>query len=203
MSLGKLASLLAITALALGFQSCAGSSSDSLNSITTAVQDLTVDPSGATTVITFASTDGFANMWEGNFASNGGQTATGVSMAGNAVTVTWDARVSPSSMVHVVGLHQISTGLHAVTASDTSAPTFTITNGTQTSGASLGGDSFDVQFSGTHVVEADVESPAHWTLSIGSTALDLTGSTIVFDEMTQSATFTLGSLANLHASFTL
>ncbi len=201
MSLGKLASLLAITALALAFQSCAKSSSDSLNTISTAVQDLTVDPSGKTTVVTFASSDGFASMWEGNFACDGGQTANGVAMAGNDVTVVWSAPVSPSDMVRVIGLHQISNAFHAVTTSDSSAPTFTITNGTQTAG--LGGDTFDVQFAGVHVVESDVELLSHWELKIGTTTLVLTGSTIVFDEMTQSATFTLGTLANLHSDFTL
>ncbi len=201
MSLGKLASLLAFTALALAFQSCAGSSSESQNSITSAEQDLTLDPSGATTVVTFASADGFGSMSEVNFASDGGQTATGVTLAGSEATVTWSARVSPSDMVRVVGLDPISSAFHAVSTSDSTPPTFTIANGTQTSG--LGGDTFDVQFAGVHVVESDVETLANWTLKIGTTTLALTGSTIVFDETTQSAAFTLGTLANLHASFTL
>lgn len=203
MSLGKLASITAFVALSLAFVGCGGggSSGSSTNDLLTAVQDLTVDPSGTTTVLTFESSDGLAGASTTNFEADGGQTATSVAVAGNEVTIEWSARVSPSDAVRATGLSDVSNTYLGVVASDTSAPTFTITNGTQT--LSVGGDSFDVEFSGPHVLENEVESIANWNLKIGTTSLDLTGSTIVFDENTQTATFTLGSLANLHATYTL
>lgn len=203
MSLLKLASLLAFAALTLSFASCngGGSSGNATNSIQTAVQDLTTDPDGATTTLTFASDERIANATTLNFECSTGELPISVTVLGDTVTVVWNGVVSPASTVRALGLSGVDTGFHAVTTSNSAAPTFVITNGTQTS--PLGGDSFRVDFSGTHVLESEVETLANWTLKVQTTTLDLTGTTIVFDESTQRATFTLGTLANLHASYTL
>src|SRR5439155_11532745 len=89
--------LLACTAL---FAACnGGGTSGSTNTISSAVQDLTVDPSGQTTVLTFASTKGLASAGIANFLADHGQSATSAIVAADTVTVVWDARVSPATMV--------------------------------------------------------------------------------------------------------
>lgn len=203
MSLGKLASILALAALSLPFASCVGEggSGTTTNTIQSAVQDLDLDADGLTTVVTFASTVGLAGATTANFETNGSQTATGITVVGDTVTIVWNTLVTPSNSVRAIGLTDVSNAFLSVTSTDTAAPTFAVTSGTQTVG--LGGDSFVVDFSGAHVLESEVETLANWTLTIGSTSMDLTGSTIVFDTMTQNATFTLGTLANLHATFSL
>ncbi|MBL8856886.1 MAG: hypothetical protein JNL28_00050 [Planctomycetes bacterium] len=202
MSLGKLVSILALGALFFPAFGCSSKGTDeATNTITNVLQDLTLDASGATTVVTFSSTRGLSGATLANFECDTGQLATGVTVSGSSATIVWDTYVSPSSRVRVVGRSGISGNYFDVSTSSTTVPTFTIANGTQTS--SLGGDSFDVVFSGTHVVESDVEDLSKWTLTINSTNLDLTGSTIVFNPTTQEATFTLGTMANLHANFTV
>ncbi len=201
MRLGKYA-IPATLACAALFASCSSSSDEAaLNSIAMAVQDLTVDPSGATTVLTFASDVGLAGATVANFEAEDGETATTVAVAGAMVTIEWSARVAPSNRVRAMGLGGIAGTFANVTTSDASAPTFTITDGTQNPG--LGGDIVEVTFAGPWVVEADAEDFDNWTLTINSTAMDLTGSTFVLDEPTQVLTITLGTLANLHATFDL
>ncbi len=202
MSLGKLVSILALVAMAFPVTGCSGGgSSEATNTITSAVQDIMVDPDGTTTVISFSGTRGLSGASAANFESDGGQTATSVSVSGTTATVLWNARVTAADQVRAVAIDGVATDYRAVTASSTAAPTFTIANGTQTT--PLGGDTFDVVFSGPRVLESDVEDTSNWTLTIDSTDLDLTGTTIVFDVNTQTAAVTLGTLANLHASFTL
>lgn len=191
----------ALGLILLGAGCNSGSSSSATNTIATVVQDLTLDPAGTTTVVTFASTSGLDAATVANFETDGGQTATSVVVVGDEVTIEWDARVSPTNNVRAVGLSGVATAFHAVSTSDSSAPTFTISNATQNAG--LGGDTLDIEFSGTNVVESTVEDVTNWTLTENSTAVDLTGTTIVFDENTQIASVTLGTLANLHSSFSL
>lgn len=201
MRLGKFAIpvTLAFTAL---FAACSGGSdSPSVNSIATAVQDLDADPTGATTTITFTKVSGLAAATVANFTAEDGQNAVSVDVVGSVVTVVWDDRVSPSNRVSATGLSAVSDAFADVTASDSAAPTYSITDGTQTPG--LGGDEITVTFAGTYAVADDVEDLDNWTLRIGSTVLDLTGSTFDFDAGSQVLTVTLGSLANLHAAFTL
>jgi hypothetical protein len=124
-----------------------------------------------------------------------------VTASGASATVVWDERVTPSDQVRLVGVAGVSSGYHAVTTSDASAPTFAITDAQQTPG--LGGDTITVEFSGPRVAEAQAEDPASWTLTIQATALDLAGSTFDLDPGTQVLSITLGTMANLHASFTL
>lgn len=166
--------------------------------IQSVVQDLTVDPDGLTTVITLNGTP--AAVLPANFEADGGQTALVALQAGNVITVTWDERVTPSHEVRAVGL-PATTAFRAVTTSDATVPTFTVTDGQQVPG--LGGDTIEVTFAGVHVVEADVEDPDSWTLRVNGQALDLTGSTFTLDTNTQVLDITLGAMANLHAAFTL
>lgn len=202
MSLGKLVKCLALAAVLIPAFGCGGHNSGSrTNTILSAVQDVTLDPDGTSTVLTFASDEGLSGAGLTNFQTDGSQTATSVSVVASTVTVTWNARVSPADQVRAIGLSDVSTAFAPVTPSTSAAPTFTIQNGTQT--PSLGGDTFDVEFSGPYVIESEVEDLDNWTLTVNSTVLDLAGSTIVFDTNTQTAAVTLGLLANLHADFTL
>jgi hypothetical protein len=178
-----------------------GGGSGALNTITSAVQDLTVDPDGATTVITFASTRRLAPATAASFAADGGQTAQAVSVNGDTATITWDQRVSPSHRVRAVGLSGVDSAFHAVATSDAAAPTFAITSATQN--PNLGGDTISVAFSGPRVVETQAEDPANWILTTDGQALDLAGSVLVLDTNAQTLELTLGATANLHASFTL
>ncbi len=202
MRLGKFPITAAVLFTAL-FAACSGGGSDPVasNSISTVVQDVTTDPTGATTVITFASADKIAAATTANFVAEDGQTPTMVVVAGEVVTVVWDAFVSPSNRVRAAGFDDVSTSFVSVTTNDASAPTFDITGGTQTPG--LGGDTITVAFSGTYVVPADAEDMDNWTLTVDATSLDLVGSTFDFDDMAQTLTITLGQLANLHADFSL
>jgi len=201
MRLGKyaVAATLAMTAL---FAACSSGSSEApINSIATAVQDLDVDPTGETTTVTFASATGLSAATIASFVSEDGQTATSVTVAGSAVTIVWDGRVTSSNRVRATGLEGVSESFVAVTASDASAPTFAAPVGTQIAG--LGDDEIEVTFAGPNVVEADAEDQDNWTLTIDGTDMDLTGSTFVFDAGTQVLSITLGALANLHADFEL
>lgn len=202
MRLGKYA-LPVTLALTVLLAACSGGGSDavSTNAITAVVQDLDVDPTGETTTVVFASPAGLDGATIANFASEDGQTATSVSVAGTVVTITWDGRVTPANRVRATGLANVSDVFVDVTASDASAPTFAAPTGTQTPG--LGGDEITVAFAGPWVVEADAEDADNWTLTIDDTDMDLAGSTFVFDEGTQTLTITLGTLANLHADFEL
>ncbi len=202
MRLGKHAAIAVIALFCLFAAGCSnGSSEDPANVLSSAVQDLDVDPTGATTVLTFTRSGGLGAATVANFESDLGQTPIAVSRVGAVVTVQWDARVTPASQVRAIGLTNVSSTYTEVETSDDSAPTYSITDGIQTPG--LGGDVIEVTFSGPRVLESDVETPGNWTLTVNSTVMSLTGSSFVFDEGTQVLTITLGTQANLHASFTL
>lgn len=187
-------------ALALAVVGCGGSSSGGGgNAILSAVQDLTADPDGLTTTITFRNPTG--PLTTSHFASDGAPVPTMVIVAGTQATVTWDARVTPARSIQAVGVPNTPGTLVAVTASDTSAPTYTITGASQNAG--LGTDTIEITFSGPRVVEAQAEDPSNWELTVNSQMLDLTGSTFVLDTATQVMTVTLGPMANLHATFML
>ena len=202
MNSGKKLRLLLLTAFSLVLAGCSGGGgSGGANSISTAIQDLTVDPDGTTTVITFASTKGLAASTVANFEATGGQTAQSVSVNGDEVTVEWDARVSPSHQVRASALSGVSSTFHAVTTSDSTAPTFTVTAATQN--PNLGGDTIALAFSGPRVIESEIEDATNWTLETDGQTLDLTGSTFVLNVGAQTVAVTLGTLANLHADFSL
>jgi hypothetical protein len=202
MTLEKHLGLLSLSALALILGACSsGGSSSSTNAIASAVQDLGLDDEGTTTVLTFASDRGLADATTASFEADGGQTPLTVTVDVNEVTIVWDERVTPSHDVRAIGLAGVSEGFHAVTTSDPSAPTFTITAGTQNTGP--GTDEIELAFDGPRVVEATAEDAGNWTLTIDGTDLDLTGSTFDFDAGTQTMTITLGPAASLHATFDL
>ncbi len=201
MSLGKHLVPVALSLLALAFAGCSAGSSSGINSIETAVQDLTQDDEGLVTVVTFASESGLSSATAANFVATHGQTATAVDVAGNTVTITWDARVSPADTLAVTGVSGIDPAPHAVTTSDPSAPTYTVASADMNAG--LGADVITLQFSGPHLVESTVEDPANWVLTAGGYTMDLSDSTLDFDTSTQVLTMNLGTTANVWADFTL
>lgn len=202
MSFGKRAVWTVFFGMSLVLAGCTGGgSSSSSNAIASAVQDLTVDPDGLTTVITFDSSSALASATAANFEADGGQTAQSVAVVADEVTVVWDDRVTPADQVRAVGLSGIPEVFFTVTTSDASVPTFTITDGVQNAG--LGGDTIEVTFAGPRVVESLAEAPANWILTVGGQVRDLTGSTFTLNTSTQVLDITLGTDANLHATFTL
>jgi hypothetical protein len=202
MSLGKHLGCALLAVLSSALAACSGGGSAApVNSIGSAVQDLTTDPEGMTTVIAFTKADGIAAASALNFQAAGGQVAQSVVVVGTTATVTWNARVTPSDTVRAVGLANVSTSYHGVTTTNGAAPTFVIQSGTQNPG--WGGDVAVVQFSGAHVVKSQAETLANWTLTENAQSVDLTGTTLSFDSSTQTLTMTFGTLANLHATYAL
>lgn len=201
MKLGHRTHWFALAMLALPLYSCGGGSSGggAAFGVTGMVQDLTLDPEGRTTVVTFNTLP--PGLTAANFESSGPQTATGIVIVGNSVQVMWDAFVSPSDMIRVTGVAGVPNTFNTVTTTDASAPTFTITDGTQVAG--LGGDIIEVTFAGPHVDPVAAQDPSTWNLVVNSTSLDLTGSLFAFDAGTQVLTITTGPNGNLHANFTL
>lgn len=190
-----------LAALLLVLAGCSsGGSSGSTNAIASAVQDLSLDPFGATTVLTFTTDAGLADATTADFEADDGQTPTDVDVAGDTVTITWDERVSPSTQVRAL-LSGVSSAYSSVTASDTSAPTFTITDGTQGSGPAS--DTISIAFDGPYVVESGAENPDNWTLVVDETTLDLSDSLFTFDPDTQTLEIELGVGASLFADFEL
>jgi len=200
MNLPRCLSLSLLLGASLAFTGCSsGSDGTSVGTVQSSLQDLTLDPDGTTTVVTFSKAP--AGVDASYFSADGGQSALTAVRTANTVTVTWDARVSPSHEITVAGMPGIANGATTPTTSDASVPTFTITDSAMTAG--LGGDTLEVTFGGPRVDEADAEDPTSWSLAIGGTPLDLTGSTFDLDVATQVMDITLGPDANLHSAFTL
>lgn len=192
--------LLLAPSLALAAACSSSSSSGTAVTVTSATQDLTADPDGQTTVVVFGAALP-AGVLAANFEASGGQSAVSAMVAGDTATVTWDARVTPSHQVRLVGVGGFASAFSAVATSDASAPTFT-TVGTQNAGP-LGSDTLVVQFAGPRVAEDVAEDPANWRLSVGGTALDLTSAVLTLDVNTQQLSFDLPPSANLHAVYQL
>jgi hypothetical protein len=179
---------------------CSGGGGSSKNYITDASQDVGGDPTGMTTVITFKKNLP-AGLGPANFVADSGQLATGAVVVGDTATVTWNALVTPSHQVRAEGIKNTNETFSAVTTTDPAAPTFTIPTATQVAG--LGGDTATVQFAGNRVIEAQAEDVSNWTLTVNGQSMDLTGSVFDLDPGTQVLSITFGSLANLHAGFSL
>jgi hypothetical protein len=176
-----------------------GGGSTATGTFESSVQDLDLDPNGTTTVLSFSRAP--LSVDPSYFSADGGQSAQSATLNGVDVTVVWDARVSPSHTISVSGLPGIVDGTSSPSTTDASAPTFTITASAMNSG--LGADTLEVTFSGPRVDEAVAEDPASWTLAVGGTPMDLTGSSFDLDPGTQVLDITLGSEAALHSTFTL
>ncbi|HTF89645.1 MAG TPA: hypothetical protein VK843_14620 [Planctomycetota bacterium] len=187
--------------LALFAASCSGSGggSSNSNSIVTIEQDLTLDPTGATTVITFMVDPGTLDVT--NFDADNGQVAQTVNQAGASFTVAWDAPVGTATQVRPLAVGNVASTFLPVTTSDASQSSFVITVANQVAG--LGADTITAQFSGPNLIESEAEDIANWTLKDGTTTLPLAGSTFDFDSSTQTLSVTTGAMANLHASFSL
>jgi hypothetical protein len=200
MNLSKRNSWALLSGLTLVIAGCSsGDSTSAVGTIESSQQNLSIDPNGTTTVVTFSQAP--ASAAPGYFTADGGQTASSASINGNTVRVVWDSRVSPSDTITVAGLPGIIDGDTTPSTTNSAAPTFTITDSAKNTG--LGADTLEVTFSGPRVDEADAEDPTSWDLVTSSTSMDLTGSTFVLDVSTQVLTITLGSSSNLHANFTL
>lgn len=200
MFIGKHIARILLGGLALFAASCStGEGSGAPATVNGAVQNLTLDPAGLTTVLTFS--QAFPGIAPANLQASGGQTAQTVTPSGNSITVTWDERVTPSHQVRVNGVAGLSSAWRSVTTTNSGTPTFTIESAIQTPG--LGGDEIELSFSGPPVAPETAEDPASWELEVAGNVLDLAGSTFTFDIGTQSLVVVLGPLANLHASFEL
>lgn len=200
MKLGHHTLWLALGLTALTLSSCGGGGSDGPTfTISGQVQDLTLDPQGRTTVITFSAMP--LGLTAANFESSGAQTPVSITIVGQSVQVLWDAFLSPADQVRVVGVPGLVSAFGGVTTTDATAPTFTITDGQQIAG--LGADTIEVTFAGPNVNPTTVNNTTSWDLVVNGMSVDLTGTMFSFDENTQVLTMTTGPQANLHANFTL
>lgn len=201
MSTGYPTSAWLLSVLVFLFVGCSSSSDDDLAQLQGAVQDLTADPDGLTTRLSFQVSPGAVQL--GEVQADGGQNPLTVTRVGSVLTVIWDARVTPSHRVRVLK-SGVDPSWRAVTTSDPSVPTFSVTNATQdTSDNLLGGDTIELTFSGPRVVETDAEDVTSWELTVNGTVMDLTGSVLDLNPATQVLTMTLGTGANLHATFNI
>jgi len=190
-----------LLALPLGLQACSSGGGDpaGATAIESVVQDLSADPDGFTTVVTFDAVPA-PGLTRSDFEADGGQEVKSVSGSGAAWTVVWRERVTPSHRVRVTDA-TIASSWTEVATSDASAPEFAIVGATQTTG--LGGDTLQIELSGPRVIEGQAEDLANWILTVNGQALDLGGSSFVLDAQAQTLAVTLGSSANLHATFSL
>lgn len=176
------------------------SSSDSTNpEVVSALQNLTTDPTGLTTVVSFS--DSVGSLTASQFEADGGQTAQSATPAGNTYVVVWDQRVTPSHQVRVTGVENVAETFISVTTSDSSAPTFSVASATVTTG--WGGDTINVQFSGPNVVAVGAEEPTNWQLRVSGLDIDLDSSSFLFNDVAQSLQITTDATSNVHSSFEL
>jgi len=202
MNLSLRARLFAVASLAVA-AACSSSSSDDPNVVGTVTQDLSADPNGFVTAVTFD--EAFSSLGPGAFEADGGQQALSVSLAGATAYVTWDERVTFQHRVRVVGVPDVPESWRRVQSQDERRPSLTITSATQdTSDTALGGDELVLTFTdGPRLAAEAVVEPAAWTITALGTPLDLTDSTFAWDADDQELTITLGPSAHLHATFNL
>jgi hypothetical protein len=187
-------------ALGMTLAACSdGGATNGPNAVQTVVQNLTLDPSGHTTVISLRKSAG--TLSAANFEADGGQAPVSVLVSGSSVAVTWDERVTPDHEVRLINVDGLPDDFVPVTTTNANAPTFTITSGQQNPG--LGGDVLMAQFSGARLVEAQAEDESNWELRVGDVALSLDGSTLDYNPLTGVFSIVTGPGANLHSSFTL
>lgn len=193
LSLGALAGAVLLSA-------CSSSSDGTPDpQLVSALQNLTGDPTGVTTVLTFSQAP--PTLTASQFESDGGQIAQTATPAGNTYVVTWDDRVTPSHQVRVNGASNVAATFVGVTTSDSSAPSFSVSSASVTS--SWGGDTINVQFSGPNVVAAGAEDPANWQLRVAGLDIPLSASSFLFNDVAQTLQITTDATANVHSSFEL
>lgn len=162
-------------------------------------QDLDADPDGHTTVIDFGAPAPVATL--ASFQADNGAQPVELQSAGDSLTVRWDARVTPSDQVRIVGVAGVDDDFMSVVTTDDSAPTFVVDSATQ--GAGLGNDSFTVTFSGPRVVPEVAGDGGNWEVVVDGVAFGLDASALSFDPSSQTLSVTTDSSVNLHASFEL
>ncbi len=204
MKIGTSSTSWILTGLALLGASCntqlttTGSTSASIES---AEQDLDLDPTGMTTVLSFSGASSILDISQ--IESDGGQTVVSAVALGEDLAVTWDDRVTPTHRVRVLSSTVTSTW-KGVTTSDPSAPTIQVTSANQdTTDSVLGGDSMQVSFGGARLVNSGVQDLSNWQLTVAGQIVDLAGSAISYNPATGVADFLLGPTACLHADFSI
>lgn len=166
-------------------------------SLSSTLQDLSIDPTGRTTVFTFTTAP--TGSGPEAYQADGGQTAQAVSYNGDTAQVTWSDRVSPSDEVRFVG-EGYSSEWTGVTTSDSSATSFSIMSATQ---VGLGSDELTLSVSGPWLIESEVEEPSNWTYSVDDYAQDISGASFVYDATSATVSITFSETAALYESFTL
>jgi hypothetical protein len=167
------------------------------------VQNLTVDPDGATISVDISGASG--TVTAGTVEASAGQVPLTVVRTGDNVAIEFDARVTPEHQVRIVGVSGVADGWRDVTTSDERQVQLAILAATQdTSDDLLGGDTLDVTFyGGPRVVPSQVEDLDSWTITVEGLNMNLVGSVVNFNPTTQVASLTLGPQANLYANFSV
>ncbi|QDU68625.1 Ig-like domain-containing protein [Engelhardtia mirabilis] len=187
-------------AAALALASCGvGGGSVTNLSVESITQDLTVDPDGMTTVFAFGGDA--PQLTPGNFQSDGTAVPTSAVVSGSSITVEWDERVTPSDQVRIVGVSGIDDDLRAVTTTDASSPTYTITSAVQ--GVGLGNDGLVIQFSGPRVAPELVAVGANWSLLVDGSAFPMNASALGWNATDQQLTILTDGTVNVHTLFSL
>lgn len=191
---------LSLFALATTVASCGGGGGSTLStlSVSSVTQDLTEDPDGLTTVVTFPADA--PDLGPGAFESDGAQVPVGAVVSGSTITVVWDDRVTPEDEVRVTAPGGATTGFVPVTTTDGTAPTYTVSSATQ--GTGLGNDSIVVQFAGPRVA-AETMVAANWALVIDGNTFPMSASALGWNPTTQIMTIVTDSTVNVHTSFEL
>ena len=198
---GKIRSALSLSLIALALGACGGGGVSSVTSFTvsSATQDLTADPDGLTTVVTFSADAPVVST--ANIEADNGAMAQSVVRSDSDLTIVWDVRVTPSDQIRFLGVEGLTDAFMAVETSDASAPSFVVTSATQ--GAGLGNDSIIATFSGPRVVAAQAADANNWEVVVGGATFSLGSSSVSFDETTQILSVLTDATVNLHADFDL
>ena len=167
--------------------------------VTSVVQNRTQDPTGQTLDITFSEDlDAAAVATLPNWTVSGGPTVSSAALLGSPnivrVTLTGGPAIPGLATFDATGQFDLAgnamtpaAGL-AITSTDSSAPSITLTSGQAPEGAN--NDSVTVNFD-DDMVEAQVEDPVNWTIeSPVGTFLDTTGASVDYNPVNRQATLT-------------
>ena len=217
----------AALSLAAGFAGCSSSGDDAVAgpdvtapTASSFAQDRTTDPSGQTIAVTFseAVTAATAEV-VASYTVSGGVTVNSATLrpAGNVVELALDAPVLPgdntiaiaAGIEDAAGNASLEVTATALTSTDTTAPAAAAIEGETVSGPE--NDMIVVTFN-DNMIQSEVETVANWTIEAPEgTPFDVTGATVAYDDLTYTATMTLGAgsadqnlqtLDDIHATFT-